>query len=125
MNILQLPPEIIYIVINDMLSDAIPLQTVSKYMKELSKEKLKENHDKYLRKQDFYERGQLTPGNRILFYQMAYYKINTLEECDFLYEKWVKKYDRESFFKKVKYVIETSFQIQAETWTKYIYIHKK
>lgn len=125
MNILQLPQEIMYIVITEMLVDALPLQTVNKEMKELSKKKLKENYYKYLRKQDFYKRCDLTQGEIALYSSLycGFHTVVTLEECDFLYEKWVKYNNRESFFKRIKYVIGESFQIQAETWSKYLAIH--
>lgn len=122
MNILQLPSEIIFIIFNDMTDNHIALQSVNKELKELTNDKIKEKHAKYLRKQEFYKKCESFPGKS--FYWNAFHSVLSLEECEFLCEKYSNEFGSETFLSTVNYTIGNTFQITAEAWTEYLLVHK-
>jgi hypothetical protein len=118
MNLFSLPEDILIKIINTDNENIFTVSNVNKELYLLLHEILKEKKRVYDRKNSFYDRCK--QGN---FYWNAFNSVITLEECDFLYEKYSKEFGPENFISRVKYTMGEAFQVQTETWYNYIQIH--
>ena len=120
MNVLQLPNDLLILIFNDMnMDDILPILTVSKQLQVILYERMKEYRAKYNRKMAFYLKHGFGSCN-VNFIWNAFHGVKTLEECDFLCEKYEKLYNDKNFLSRVKYTINNTYQVAAETWHLYL-----
>ena len=49
--------------------------------------------------------------------------VTNVEECSFISEKYSSVYDKTQFISYIKFNIMNLYQIQAETWKKWVMLH--
>jgi hypothetical protein len=113
MNVIQLPSDILNIIFNKMNNNISNCSIVCKELHFLLQERLIYEKKKHERKNTFFKRVS----------RSMFTCVTTLEECNFLYEKYITKFNPDTFISRVKYTIKNSYQIQAETWYRYLQIH--
>jgi len=124
MNVLQLPSDILITIFNNMQKDVLHSLTVNKEINNILKERMVTELDKYKRKLAFFTRmkEKATEGSTG-FYWYAFNFVTTVEECEFLRERYSSEYDNSTFIGSVKYTINNTYQVSAETWTLYLQIY--
>lgn len=128
MNIIKLPDDILNIIIDEMNENILHISITNKEFYGLSKDRLKQKQEKIERKIEFFNKfikkhndNTIRPYN---FYWGAFNGVITLEECDFVCEKYYNDYgSHDIFLSRVRYTIKNTYQISAEIWTKYLNIH--
>ena len=124
MNFLQLPEDILIKIIDEMNDNIFHVSIVNKEIYTLSNDRLRREREKIERRVAFFERFYRGDGiGPTIFYWNAFHGVITIEECNFLYERYTKDYDSRTFMSRVRYTIGNTYQIAAETWTQYLQIH--
>lgn len=121
MKVTQLPDDIIIFIVDEMNENIFNVSIVNKELHAISKNRIKKEREKYDRKQSFYTKCS-NEGSKNFIYN-AFHSIVTLEDCDFLYERYVPLYGFISFISRIKYTMGNTYQIPAETWAMYLKIH--
>jgi hypothetical protein len=122
MNITQLPDDILIMIIDEMNENISHVSIANKEFQELSRNRLRHEREKIERRVAFFEKCRGS-GEKKNFYWNAFNGIITLEECDFLYNRYAKDYDSSTFISRVRYTLRNTYQITRETWTKYLMTH--
>jgi hypothetical protein len=122
MNITQLAEDILIMIIDEMNENISHVSIVNKEFQELSKNRLRREREKVERRIAFFEKCRGS-GEKKNFYWNAFNGVITLEECDFLYNRYASDYDFSTFISRVRYTLRNTYQITKETWTKYLMIH--
>lgn len=122
MNVIQLPEDILTMIIDEMNENIFPISNVNKEMYRLSKDRIICEREKYDRKLAFYAKCSREGSEHFIW--NGFHGVVTLEDCDFLYERYVPFHGYYSFISRIKYTIGNTFQIAAETWTQYLQIHE-
>jgi len=118
MNLINLPDDIISIII-DINITIFPISIVNKKFYSLSQERIAGEKSKHERKKNFFDRCLI--GN---FYANAFKSVTTLEECDYIFEKYSAQYGPETFISRVIYFSANSYQIPTEIWFSYLERHR-
>lgn len=119
MNLTNLPDDILHIIINDMIINIFPVSIVNKKLYLLSRKRMADEKARYQRKRSFFDR--CSTGN---FYANAFKSVTTLEECDYIFEKYSAQYGPETFISRVIYFYENSYQVPTEIWFSYLERHR-
>ena len=121
MNVVQLPDDILIVIVDEMNNNIFSVSMVNKELHRISKNRIKKEREKYDRKIAFYAKCS-NEGTTNFIYN-AFHGVVTLEDCDFLYERYVPFYGFRSFISRIKYTMGNTYQIPAETWAMYLKIH--
>lgn len=121
MNVTQLPDEILIIIFDKMNKNIFPVLKVNKELNRLSQKRIQCERAKYDRKIAFYARCSTEGSGNFLW--NGFHGVVTLEECDFMYKHYVPVHGYHSFISRIKYTIGNTYQIAAETWTRYLQLH--
>ena len=123
MNVLQLPNDILFLIIEEMNMDVLPLVTVNKELQELSKERVEKEHAKHIAKETRKTAYIAKLRGGVNMWWDGFHGVSSIEECDILRELYKKEYGDITFMSRVRYTSGNTFQIAAETWHRYLQIH--
>lgn len=115
MNILDLPTEILIIITDDMNENIFSILLVNKEFRTLASDRLLREKEKVMEKKQFFERV-LKPDGK---FWNAFYSVQSLNECKFLEERYIKLYDKKNFISRARYASVNTYQVAAEAWFEY------
>jgi len=119
MNITNLPDDMLLIIIDEFNSDIFQVSVVNKEFNKLSQQRLDAEKERSLAKYEFIV-GKCKRGIDIRWVHNAFHGVTSVEECEFIKEIHTKKVGLRLFLKQVRYTINHTYQVAAETWTKYL-----
>lgn len=115
MNILDLPSEILIIISDDMNENIFSILLVNKEFRTLASDRLLREKEKVMEKKQFFERV-LKPDGK---FWDAFHSVQSLNECKFLEERYIKLYDKKNFISRARYAFGNTYQVATEAWFEY------
>ena len=116
MNLNNLPNDILYIIVDKMNDNILPVSIINKKFYTIANERLEREKKYVLQKKAFFVRLI----NPYVYLWDAFYKVQSVQECIFLHERYEKIFGNDQgFLKTAKFVYNNSYQIATETWHQY------
>ena len=118
MNLIDLPTEILIIISDDMSENILPISLVNKEFQAITAKRVlrerKERKERMERK-EFFDRV-IKPNGK---FWDAFHGVQSVKECIFLQERYVKLYGETGFISRARYTSGNTYQVATEAWFEY------
>lgn len=130
MSLENIPSELLNIIVNEMNDNIYYISLTSKRLYEICKERLENERAQCKRRYYFFDKCNKSIDNpvnklqkHVNIFWNAFNGVTTIEECNFVREKYKKKFGDSSFMSRVRYTIDNSFQSVTEVWESYMRLY--